>query len=562
MSGKYINRLPRGMPADQTRALSDVFQDLHRDATQYQASGSGTVIRAIKDKLGEFVSVKDLGAVGDGVTDDTTAIQAALTAAAGGMLIIPAGTYMVSDDLTVPSNTAVLGMGRGVTTIKRITGSATYVIGNSDKTNGNTHITLRSLTIDGNRSGTSDIPQRWGAYFSRVGYCTFDDVEFKSCDSDGFVLEFAYKCTVRGCYATNNNKPGIYLSATDHCSVIGCKVYDQTSASTTAAGFQLSSTWFCTFVGNVAENCPFAGLHMTRDTRHCTIVGNALDNIDTDDEVMPTGYSTYLATQTRTNGGTANGTTEYAAYDNLIAFNTISYPSGVAGRTGIRMISSHRNSIIGNHISEIPDAGIYLLGSTDCIVANNRIWNVGKNPIVWQVAIAGALRNSVAPNNAYIAHNVIYDTQGTPTSRGIQINDDTTTGVALVGNRVLLSSNALIESSSTAPIMKFNNQFGSAAYMQPVDRLAHVMGTDANSTIPAERACAGIIDVTSTATLTATRNVVLPLTPRQWQVFNNTTGAQSLQFIGATGVGVTVANGRRAIVYSDGVNILRVTADT
>jgi len=44
MSGKYINRLPRGMPADQTRALSDVFQDLHRDAMQFQAEHNGAVL--------------------------------------------------------------------------------------------------------------------------------------------------------------------------------------------------------------------------------------------------------------------------------------------------------------------------------------------------------------------------------------------------------------------------------------------------------------------------------------------------------------------------------------
>lgn len=65
-----------------------------------------------------------------------------------------------------------------------------------------------------------------------------------------------------------------------------------------------------------------------------------------------------------------------------------------------------------------------------------------------------------------------------------------------------------------------------------------------------------------TGTLTAQRNIVLPLTPRQWTVFNNTTGGFGLQFIGATGTGIVVAAGKRAIVYSDGTNIVRVTADT
>ena len=61
--------------------------------------------------------------------------------------------------------------------------------------------------------------------------------------------------------------------------------------------------------------------------------------------------------------------------------------------------------------------------------------------------------------------------------------------------------------------------------------------------------------------LTATRNVVVPLAVRQWTVYNGTTGAQSLQFIGASGTGVTVTNGKRAIIYADGTNVVRVTAD-
>lgn len=64
-----------------------------------------------------------------------------------------------------------------------------------------------------------------------------------------------------------------------------------------------------------------------------------------------------------------------------------------------------------------------------------------------------------------------------------------------------------------------------------------------------------------TGTLTVDRNIVLPLKPRQWTVFNNTTGGFGLQFIGATGTGITVAAGKRAIIYADGTNVVRVTAD-
>lgn len=92
-------------------------------------------------------------------------------------------------------------------------------------------------------------------------------------------------------------------------------------------------------------------------------------------------------------------------------------------------------------------------------------------------------------------------------------------------------------------------------------RAAISMTADANKTLTAAEAAAGILSVTSTVSLTATRNVVLPLTQRQWTVFNGTTGGQSLQFIGASGTGITVANGKRAVLYSDGTNVVRVTAD-
>jgi hypothetical protein len=81
--------------------------------------------------------------------------------------------------------------------------------------------------------------------------------------------------------------------------------------------------------------------------------------------------------------------------------------------------------------------------------------------------------------------------------------------------------------------------------------------TDANQTLTVEQARCTVLRFTGT--LTAQRNIVLPLAPQQWTVRNGTT--QALQFIGPTGTGVVVAVDRTAIVYADGANVLRVTAD-
>lgn len=53
----------------------------------------------------------DYGAVGDGTTDDTAAIKAALAACAGDTLYVPPGTYLFSETLEIESGTRIIGFG-------------------------------------------------------------------------------------------------------------------------------------------------------------------------------------------------------------------------------------------------------------------------------------------------------------------------------------------------------------------------------------------------------------------------------------------------------------------
>jgi hypothetical protein len=72
---------------------------------------TGAINRAINLKLAETVSVKDFGATGDGVTDDSAAIQAALNYATA--LYFPAGHYFIGTTLTLPYKEFVMyGDGR------------------------------------------------------------------------------------------------------------------------------------------------------------------------------------------------------------------------------------------------------------------------------------------------------------------------------------------------------------------------------------------------------------------------------------------------------------------
>lgn len=89
-----------------------------------------------------------------------------------------------------------------------------------------------------------------------------------------------------------------------------------------------------------------------------------------------------------------------------------------------------------------------------------------------------------------------------------------------------------------------------------------VFASDANRTATAADYSGDYLVVTSGVSLTATRNLVLPDSPgASFDVFNGTTGAQSVQFIGSSGTGVTVANGKRARIRKDSTNYVRITAD-
>jgi hypothetical protein len=57
-----------------------------------------------------------------------------------------------------------------------------------------------------------------------------------------------------------------------------------------------------------------------------------------------------------------------------------------------------------------------------------------------------------------------------------------------------------------------------------------------------------------TGTNTATRNLIAPLVEKTYLVKNSTTGGQSIQIIGSSGLGVTIPNGITTYVYCDGIN--------
>lgn len=91
-------------------ATGDAFELAEGDVStdSFTQSGTGAVSRSVTSKLAEYVSVKDFGAIGNGVADDTAAIVAAITYAdslGGGTVYFPPGTYATSTGITMGNGT-------------------------------------------------------------------------------------------------------------------------------------------------------------------------------------------------------------------------------------------------------------------------------------------------------------------------------------------------------------------------------------------------------------------------------------------------------------------------
>lgn len=86
----------------------------------YLPAGAQAVLTTVQAKLREGVSAKDFGAVGDGIADDTLAIQAAINqlelAGIGGVVYLPTGQYKITANLVFswPNMTSGYLLGRVV----------------------------------------------------------------------------------------------------------------------------------------------------------------------------------------------------------------------------------------------------------------------------------------------------------------------------------------------------------------------------------------------------------------------------------------------------------------
>jgi len=165
--------------ADLSNTSNPTLGDALVGFRQSNSSGNlaNSVGRTVHQKLQELISVKDFGAVGDGLTNDLTAIQNAIAAlSGGGTLYFPAGNYFVTGKIEITANgVSILGDGRGATTIttNALTGDIIAVGSSISITRSNT---ISNLTIN------SVVARTDGASIHVAGAkaTTIDNVEIRN----------------------------------------------------------------------------------------------------------------------------------------------------------------------------------------------------------------------------------------------------------------------------------------------------------------------------------------------------------------------------------------------
>ena len=140
----------------------------------------GTQFRSLQNKFQECISVKDFGAVGDGITDDSAALQAAILAATpGNVLFWPPGTYVVWQTLLFSSSGVKHFCEGGFATI-RVRQNAPSGFAAATITASNQQFVGLAFNASANMPALSNSDQQTCVLFSPAG-ASLTDISFEGC---------------------------------------------------------------------------------------------------------------------------------------------------------------------------------------------------------------------------------------------------------------------------------------------------------------------------------------------------------------------------------------------
>ena len=208
---------------------------------------------------GAPINVADYGAIGDGTTNASTAINAALNACPEyGSVVFPSGTYVIDATITIPKSNITLD-GQGARFFAKAATNFEYVVFADSKSN----ISVRNLTIDANQANRIS---GQNIRFMGGGFTSCTDSYFENCivrntlgyasvPAVGFTFGGAcircefINCIAQNCGTLTQGSDGFFSSGEANMT-IGCN-----AISCTDTAFVIESSNASGIVGCIARSC-------------------------------------------------------------------------------------------------------------------------------------------------------------------------------------------------------------------------------------------------------------------------------------------------------------------
>jgi parallel beta-helix repeat protein len=339
-----------------------------------QSPVAGTIVNVgtlVNYTIAVAVNVRNspYNAVGNGIANDTAAIQAAINAVAGtnGTVFVPDGTYMIdavtNNGLNMGSN-MTLQMSSGAT-LKAITNAVSqYSVIICDV--GKTNINITGGTVQGERTTHTGSGGEWG-FGIRLNGCSnvaITGTTAKDCWGDGFYLGGnATNTNLQSVTASNNRRQGISIVRATGC-LIENSVFITTVGTSPQAGIDIEPN-----AGEVVSNVTINNNQFYSNTGTGILLWgeqgstNTINTIITNNIVHNNAFGIYLY---NTSGHTITGNTVYSNNSYGIAMQLNSNNNTVSNNTvysngnyGIRVMDTSTdnhgtgNTVTGNAVGQI-----------------------------------------------------------------------------------------------------------------------------------------------------------------------------------------------------------------